>query len=67
MSTWKAASTQASRPAQVRPTVAATTERPPAPRVDVVSLAIDTDEDPGSDPYNRTGQFCKPEIDERAD
>ena len=26
-------------------------------RVDVVSLSIDEDFDPGSDPYNRTGQF----------
>lgn len=31
-------------------------------RVEVVSLSIDEDFDPGSDPYNRTGQFVALEL-----
>lgn len=67
MSTWKAASPDALRRAGVTPPTGAASERPPAALVDVVSLAIDADEDTGSDPYNHTGQFCKGEFDEHSD
>lgn len=30
--------------------------------VKVLSLSIDENDDPGSDPYNRTGSFCVPEF-----
>ncbi len=40
-------------------------ELPPPPAVEVTSLELDIDDDAGSDPYNRTGQFCVPVFDKR--
>ena len=40
-------------------------ELPPPPAVEVTSLELDIDDDSGSDPYNRTGQFCVPAFDKR--
>ncbi len=40
-------------------------ELPPPPAVKVTSLELDVDDDAGSDPYNRTGQFCVPTFDKR--
>ena len=37
----------------------------PPPAVEVTSLELDIEDDAGSDPYNRTGQFCVPTFDKR--
>ena len=41
------------------------TELPPPSAVEVTSLELDVNDDIGSDPYNRTGQFCVPAFDKR--
>ena len=41
---------------------AAVEEQPPAQEVEITSLEIEQDPDQGSDPYNRTGQYCVVEI-----
>lgn len=67
MSTWKAARRNAAQKPSAPYVTAAVSKRPPAPLVDIVSLEIEDDENPGGDPYNHTGQFCVPGFDECLD
>lgn len=67
MSTWKHVDKDVvdeSKDEMARTMAEDDTELPP-PAVEVTSLELDTDDDVGSDPYNRTGQFCVPTFDER--
>jgi len=41
---------------------AAVSQQWPVEDVEITSLEIEQDSDQGSDPYNRTGQFCVVEI-----
>lgn len=40
-------------------------ELPPPPAIEVTSLELDSDDNAGGDPYNRTGHFCVPVFDKR--
>lgn len=34
----------------------------PAPKVEATNLELVTDDDPGCDPYNSTGEFCLEQL-----
>ena len=67
MSTWKQ-NRDGEPGTEAKPEAPAATDadaEAPPPQVEVTSLEIDQDADVGSDPYNRTGQFCVPNFDKR--
>ncbi len=68
MSTWKHADKEIvdeSKDELARTMAEDEVELPPPPAIEVTSLELDIDDDSGSDPYNRTGQFCVPKFDKR--
>ena len=68
MSTWKHADKEIvdeSKDELARTMAEEEVELPPPPAIEITSLELDTEDDAGGDPYNRTGQFCVPVFDKR--
>lgn len=63
MSTWKSnRDLYRQRAADKKPPEEIDVQVWPMPQVDIVNLEIISDDEPGCDPYNSTGEFCLEEL-----